>query len=160
MTEFIHHPTYGDIVYTENFWIGKKTLTVNGLAAQQTSKKTFLIDGHQATVNGGWFTGATLTIESETIELARKPAWYEVLLAIVPLLFLLTWGNVPALCAIFPVIGGAIGGGLGALAGYTSLMFMKKSSSPIARVLIGLGAFVVTVLVAFILAMLLILFLA
>ena len=160
MTEFINHPTYGDIVYTENFWVGKKTLTVNGLAAQPTSKKSFLINGQQATVKGSWFTGATLCIGSETIELARKPKWYEVVLAILPLIFLLTWGNSSHLCAIFPVVGGAIGGALGGIAGCTSMLFMKKSSSPIARVLIGLGDFAVTILIAFVLAMLFIMLLA
>ena len=152
MKEIIQHPTYGEIVYDENFWTGKKALTVNGVDAKPISKKEFMIDGKKATIKGNFFAGINVCIDNETVELSPKPKWYEIVLAVLPLVFLLTWGNSPSLCSIFPVIGGAIGGALGGLSSVTSLLFMKKSKSPIAKVLIGIGAFVATIMIAFVLA--------
>ena len=37
----VNHPTYGEIVYAEGFWLGKKTLTVNGVEAAAVSKREF-----------------------------------------------------------------------------------------------------------------------
>ena len=60
------------------------------------------------------------------------------------------WGNSPALCAIFPVVGGAIGGALGGIGGVISLLLMKKQKSPLIKALIGVAVIAVTVFVAFI----------
>ena len=152
MTQIIQHATRGTIVYNESFWTGKKSLTVNGVNAQSISKQEFLIDGERALITGSSFTGITLQIGGESIVLLPKTAWYEYVLAILPILFLLTWGNSPALCAIFPVIGGAIGGAIGAILSMTSLLLMKKSRTPIVKLLIGIGMFAVTLLLGFLLA--------
>lgn len=150
------HPVYGEILYTENIWTGKKSLTVNG-QTQPVPKKEFMIDGKKAIVKGSFFSGATLLIEGEPIVLSAKPKWYESVLAFLPLIFLVTWGNNPTLCSIFPVVGGAIGGGLGGLAMVASLINMKKTKSVMVKLLIGIGIFAVTVLIAFVLALVLIL---
>lgn len=150
MKEILQHPTYGEIVYDENIWTGKKTLTVNGTDAMALSKKEYLVDGKKAVLKGNVYTGISLCIESETIDLSEKPKWYEVLLAILPFMFILVWGNNVTLCSIFPVIGGGLGGALGALGSLLSLLYMKKAKSPVTKVLIGLGACAVTALVAFI----------
>ena len=100
--------------------------------------------------------GLKLQIDNDIIEVSPKPKWYEIVLAVLPLTFLLTWGNSSALCSIFPVVGGAIGGALGAIGSMTSLLFIKKSKSLLPKLLIGIGAFVVTVLIAFTLALMMI----
>lgn len=160
MKEFVQHPVYGEIVYKESFWIGKKTLTVNGVKAQPISKKEYMIAGKKALIKGSYYTGINLYIEGEAIELSPKPKWYELVLAFLPLYFLLTWGNNQTLCSIFPVVGGAIGGALGGIALMSSLLFMIKSKSLVSKILIGIGTFVVTVLIAFVLAIVLILLIA
>lgn len=152
MKESVQHPLYGEIVYNESFWTGKKTLTAEKVDVQTVSKKEFMIDDKKATIKGGYFTGIKLYIDNETIELSPKPKWYEIVLAVLPVLFLLTWGNSASLSAIFPVVGGAIGGALGALGSIISLLLMKKSKSPMFKVLIGAGALLATLLIAFILA--------
>ena len=38
MKEIVNHPIYGEIIYNENIWTGKRTLTVNGVNAQAVSK--------------------------------------------------------------------------------------------------------------------------
>ena len=160
MKETLQHPVYGEIVYNESAWSGKKTLTVNGVPAQKVSKKVFLIDGKQAVIKGNELTGVSLLMEGETIEVSPKAKWYEFVLAILPFVFLLVWGNNVALCSIFPVVGGAIGGALGGLGLVLSLLFMKKSKSLVSKLAIGIATFIITIVVAYILAIALILTMA
>ncbi len=152
MKESIRHPLYGEIIYTESFWSGKKTLTVNGVDAQRISKKEYLINEKRAILKGNYYTGACLYIDGELIQLTPKSTWYEIILSILPLVFLLTWGNSPALCAIFPVIGGAIGGFLAGGAFVASLLFMRRAKSPMSKIFIGIGVCAVSILISFALA--------
>ena len=46
--------------------------------------------------------------DKDRFENAAK--WYEMALSILIFVFYLIWGTVPALCLIFPVIGGGLGG--------------------------------------------------
>ena len=151
----INHPTYGEIVYDESIWTGKKTLTVNGTTCFAVSKKEFLAGDQKILLSGSLLSGVRLTINQETVEVSPRPAWYEIAFAILPLVFLITWGSSPTLCAIFPVIGGAIGGAIGGVFGMTSLVLMKKTSSVGKKLLIGVGMFAAAVLASFVLAFLL-----
>ena len=156
MREIVRHPVYGEIAYEESFWLSKKTLTVNGVPAQAFSKKEFVVNGRRAFLTGNFLNGVILQIEGETIQLSPLTKWYEKMFALLPLLFLVIWGNSRELCAIFPVVGGALGGLLSAVGGLTGLNYMKKQKSTSAKLLIGLGAFAATVFVAFVLALVLI----
>ena len=156
MKEVIQHSALGEIVYEESFWTGKKTLTINGVEATRLNKKEFLINGEKALLKGSLYAGVKLCLGGEEIVLIPSSKWYELVLAVLPFSFLLTWGNSPTLCAVFPVVGGAIGGALGGLGGCYSLLMMKRSKSVAKKLLIGVGAFVLTILVAFVLALLLI----
>ena len=151
----VNHPTHGEIVYDENIWNGKKALQVNGVNCFAMSKKEFMVNDQKAFLNGNLYTGITLTLGQDVIVISPRPTWYEILLAILPVAFLLTWGNSPSLCAIFPVVGGAIGGAIGALFSMMSLLTMKNTKSIGKKILIGFGLFALTLLVAFILASLL-----
>ena len=156
MKEYIQHPIYGEIVYNESFWTGKKALTINGVDAQPVSKKEFTAEGRRLVITGSSLMGLKLQIDNDIVEISSKPKWYEIALAFLPLIFLLTWGNSAALCSVFPVVGGAIGGALGGIGSITSLLLMKKAKSLLTKTLIGIGAFAVTVLIAFVLALLMI----
>lgn len=156
MQETIMHPVFGEIVYNENAVTGKKSITVNGVEATVLSRKEFLVDGKKATLKGSFITGVELYIDDEKIVLSPKPRWYESLLSILPFVFILIWGNNVSLCAIFPVLGGALGGALGALGSILSLLFMKKTKLVLNKVLIGLAVFVLTVLINAVLAFLII----
>ena len=152
MKEIILHPVYGEIVYNEGFWSGKKSLTVNGVPAQTISKKLYMIGDKQATLQGDFFMGASLCIEDETIQVSPKPKWYEFVLSVLSLLFLVIWGNNPALCAIFPVVGGGVGGVLGGLSFVLSLLFLKKPKTFLHKLLVGIGIIAITIFIAFIMA--------
>lgn len=156
MKEFIQHSIYGEIVYNESFWTGKKTLTVNGINSKRISKKEYMINEKTAILKGNYYTGVFLYIDDERIELSPKPTWYEMILSLLSLFFLLTWGNSPTLCAIFPVVGGAIGGLLGGVGLISSSFFMRKQKKPIIKIIIGIVSTFLTVFIAFLLACMLI----
>lgn len=150
MKKIIQNEALGEIVYNESIWTGKKSLTVNGVEAKKITKKEYQAGDKKLIISGNYyFTGITLTVGDEIIEVSPKPKWYEFVFAILPLLFLLIWGNSYTLCDIFPVVGGAIGGFIGALFSIASLLLTKKTEKPLYKVLIGIGIFVANVLVAF-----------
>ena len=152
MKETMKHPVYGEITYNESYWTGKKVLTVNGVKAKAISKKEFVIGEKKAVLNGSALTGVSLVVDGETLQLSPKPKWYEVVLAILPFLFITTWGNNSTLCSIFPIIGGAIGGALGGAGAIVSLLLMRKAKNVFAKILIGLAATLVAAFIAFIFA--------
>ena len=102
---------------------------------------------------GNFLSGAKLCIDGETIELSAKLKWYEVVIAILPLIFMWTLGNTAALCSIFPVVGGAIGGVIGAIGWIVALLVMKKSVNPFYKIITGFGVAIATVLASFLLAL-------
>lgn len=151
----IQHTTYGEIIYEESIWTGKKELTVNGVKAQKTSKKTFIVDGKNAIINGSLYTGMTLVIDIIPIEIVPKPKWYELVLSILPISFWLTWGYHPAFYSNVSVVGGAIigaiCGALGGLAIAISLPAMINSKTVVKKIIVGVAVFVITTLVAYVL---------
>ena len=152
MKEIVQHPLYGEIIYNENAWTGKKVLTVNGVDVSPVSKNEYTVNDKKAILKGNFLTGSALQIDDETIQLSPKVKWYEVVFAMIPFLFLMIWGNSVSLCAIFPVVGGAIGGALGGLGSVLSLLFMKSKKALLAKILIGIIATAATILIAFLLA--------
>ena len=145
----IQHPVYGEILYSESAWTGKKSLTFNGIEAKRIVKNRYDIGGEHVIIKGNYIFGVTLRVDSVDIQLTPKVKFYEILLAFIPLLFILTWGNSPALCAIFPVIGGALGGALGGIGAVASLLLMKRQRTPIAKVIVGIVVAALTILLAY-----------
>lgn len=69
-------------------------------------------------------------------------------------MFLLWFGgNVPSLIKIFPVVSGAIGGLISGIFAVVSLYVMKLTKKPHWKILIGLGFFVLTVLICYLIAL-------
>ena len=155
MTVLTQHQSYGEIIYKESFWTGKKSLTINGVDAQPVSKKEFVLEEKRIIIKGNYLTGIVLHLDGDTVRISEQTKWYEFILSIIPFIFLLTWGNNATLCSIFPVVGGALGGAIGGIGLITSLFLMKKTKAPIVKVLIGLGVAVATVLIAFLIAIIL-----
>ncbi len=160
MKQFVSHPVIGEILCEESFWTGKKTIFINGKQLEKIRKNTFKLPGDDTDTryifSGSLFYSATLESNGEIAVLSEKPRWYETLLSALTVIFNLVWGNSVALCAIFPIIGGAVGGGVSAAIGCASLFLMKKQSEPWKKVLIGLGMFAASVVACFLLALLLI----
>lgn len=140
MKETIQHEKYGEIVYDENFWTGRKSLSMGGVPLTKISKKDFQTEsGSIGTVKGSFLFGASLYIEGETIRLTPTVQWYEIVLAILPFILIMVWGNTVALCKIVPVVGGALGGGLSGLFSILSLFTMRSVKPIWAKILIGIA---------------------
>lgn len=144
MKQTIQHETYGEILYEESVLSGKKSIAMGGVPLEKVSKKEFKMqDGTTVTVNGNFLLGATVNVKGETIGLFPKVKWYEIVLCILPLLLTLTWGNSTTLCAIIPVVGGAIGGAIGGIfsvLGLYGIRLVKPIWLKILIALVSLGA--------------------
>ena len=154
MKEITNDATLGEIVFEESFWTGKKSLTVNGEVLTKVDKKTFrFADGRNATIKGSMLFGAKMITGGNEITVSGSLKWFEYVLALVIPVFVMIWGNVPSLCAMFPLVGGAIGGVLSVLGMYLSVVLMKRTHNVALKILIGLGVFVATVLVCYLIAL-------
>ena len=145
------HPVYGEIICTENFWTGKKTVTIDG-TEYRVKRKQFTFDDKKVTVKGSLYWGAKMIIDGESFPLGPQAAWYECALALLPIIFCLVWGNSIALCSILPIMGGGLGGLIAAIFGCASLACMRKAKSLAAKLIIGIAFFIVSVIASCVLA--------
>ena len=156
MKTSVHHIGYGILEYEENFWTGKKVITVGGqkLLKKKKNVYTFHVENRELEchLKGSFLTGASLNIDGETIRLSAPCKWYEIVCSVLICSFILVWGNVPALCEILPLVGGAIGGGISAAMACTNLLLMKQTKNVGLKLLIWLGMFLATVLICFLIA--------
>lgn len=150
------HPYYGEIIYTEGFWSGKKNIIITGHNVQRINKNEFLIDGRNAFLKGNYIGGVKLFFDNEIIILSPAPKFYEIIFALLPLIFLLIWGNVPSLCKMLPLVGGALGGALGGLSFVVSVIFSKQQNTFLKKLLVALSVFLITIFIAYVLAICLI----
>lgn len=156
MKTTVNSVTLGTITYEESLWSGKKELFVNNEPLEKINKTQFRTqDGKTVTIKGNIVFGAKLIAEKETVALTKPMSWYEIILALLPFLFPLIWGNSPTLCQIFPVVGGAIGGAVGAFCAILSIIFMKQTDKVLLKIVIGLAALGITVLILYFIALLL-----
>ena len=145
MKQTIQHEKYGEIIYGENFWTGRKSLSVNGVPLTRISRKEFQTEnGGIGTVKGSFLFGACLLIDGETIRLTPKITWYEVVLCLLPFILIMVWGNTIALCKIVPVAGGALGGAVSAVLSCIGLLGMRYVKPVWAKILIAVAAVGVT----------------
>lgn len=61
----------------------------------------------------------------------------------------LVWGNVPALCAILPVLGGALGAVIGVIMAYACLIVGRLTGNILYKVLVFIVAFLINVAVLY-----------
>ena len=148
-----HHVGYGEIEYNENFWTGKRELTVGGQKLTKKKKNVYTLnsaDGDlDCRVKGSFLTGASLYIDQDVIQLSAPCKWYEICCSVLICVFVLTWGNSPSLCKIFPIVGGAIGGGISGMTACMNLFLMRETKKVSFKLLIWLGMFLGTIAVCF-----------
>lgn len=151
-----HHIGYGQIEYEENFWTGKKDLTINGIKLQKKNKNTFVLNSDEGTklchVKGSFLTGTKLMIDQDVIELTAAAKWYEIACSVSIFVLILIWGNSVTLCSIIPIIGDAIGGAISGAMACVNLLLMKKVKNVGIKLLIWLGILAATFGVCFIVA--------
>ncbi len=157
MEKSFEHSKHGTIIYRESVWTGAKSIYIKGTPLRKVSAKVFSYndDGNEirAFVNGSDLSGKTLLVDGETFIISTKTFWYEYILAFLPLLVNIIWGNSIDLCLIIPVVGGAIGGGVNGMIAVFSIMFMKKTNNPLFKVLIGLACLIVSFAICYFIAL-------
>ena len=157
MYAYVNDEKYGEIKYNESFWSGKKELSINGKSFYKVGKNKYSYGSGEDLIEAylivNFISGVKVIIGSENIQVVPKTKTYEWILAFVPFLFIITWGNVPELLTIFPVVGGAIGGAISGGLGALSLMLMKKQSSISKKLAIGFGLCIGTIFACFVVAL-------
>lgn len=140
---------YGEVEYFESAWTGKKGLKIQGQPLMAVKKNTFLMkttEGDVAvTLKGSYMTGVILNIAGEEIEIIEKPKWYITTLIIFFAVLPMIWANVPALCKIFPIVGGAIGGLIVAVCAVASYMVTHIQKKTLHKLLVIVAGFLVSV---------------
>lgn len=129
------------ITYTENFWTGKKTISINGKELLKIDKKRYKYEDKYYTVKGSYLTGVEMSDGVESITLIRKLTTLEMILCFIPLVVIVT--------------GGAIGGLCGGAACAFNAAFLRKTDNVgmkvLYSVLSAIVAFVCYLIVAFLL---------
>lgn len=126
---------FGCICYEEGFWTGKRKITIDGTELGKVDKKTYSLtkvdpETEQSQnlivrLNGSVFNGVTLTINDQTITVIDKTTTLDYIIAALPVAFVIIWGNIPQLCLIIPVVGGAIGGAVSILFSCLGIFYSK-----------------------------------
>ena len=160
MKSVIAHPVYGEIVYEESFWTGKKKISINGQALVKVGKGGKGIYAYQmgeevktVMVQGSYLFGTKLAIGSEIVPVSPAPKWYEIVISAAILIFLIVWGNASITAAIFPIVGGGLGGALAAAAGMGNLALSRFVPKWWQKLLVGIGVLAAAVLSGFLLAL-------
>ena len=149
MKASVHHIGYGQIEYNENFWTGKRELTIDGEKLPKKKKNVFTLNSEgealDCHIKGSFLTGAALYVDQDVIQLTTSCKWYEILCSILIFVFVLIWGNSTVLCMFMPIVGGAVGGAISAFAAFANLFLMKQIKKVRYKLLAWLIMFIVTV---------------
>lgn len=181
MKNIVNHEKFGEIIFIESYWSGRKEIVINGVKLTKIDKQTYkyrkieslkdefgqviyneygapLTKEVNKTFNfkGNFIYGATLTCDDEEIVIAPKAKWYEIMLGLIAFIFVIIWGSSVELVSIFPVVGGAIGGAISAGLGFYSVLVMKSKKKVVEKVLIGLGFAALSIFICFIVALMII----
>lgn len=157
MTSSVSHPIYGTITYEESAMSGKRTLYVNGTKLVMKKKNEFLYEREGAeaipvALKGSFLAGVKLVIGGETIAIVPAATWYEIVCSVLIFAFVLVWGNSVALCSIFPIVGGALGGAVSGAMAMVNLYVMKSVKNIWVKLGLWLGFLVATLAICFVLA--------
>ena len=101
------------------------------------------------TLKGSYMSGVTIDIAGEKIEIIEKPKWYVLTLIILFAIIPIVWSNVPSLCSIFPLVGGALGGVIMGVCAVASYMLTRVVQKPVYKILIIFAGFLLNVALCF-----------
>lgn len=143
----VTHGTYGEIVYAEDMW-GRRSLSVGGTPLGKLDKKSFA-DGNGTVfrLDGNVITGLRLSDGRDTIQITAPIRWFVYVFAILPFILVMVLGNNRVVAEVFPVVGGAIGGGIGGLMMAVALYAAGRLRSPLLQIAVCIAITAVTVLI-------------
>ncbi len=132
-------------VYEENFWTGRVTLTYDGNKLEKVKRNHFKLDvdgkAEEFVVSGNQVIGVKVSMFDTSVEVARKPTWYEWFFTA-----LICMGGVAIIIAgscmgnlnywlgvLFGAVCGAITGGVA----YTNIALLKRIDKLWIRLVVG-----------------------
>lgn len=160
MRSVIQTQKYGEIVYEESYWTGKRKVNVGGTEFKKINKKTFVgeINGERigVAISGNYISGVFIDINGEKFRVTESAKWYDYLIAFIWLFPYFVWANSPVLCAILPIVGGGLGGAIAGVFVASALGIIKTNKNIAAKIGISFAFFAATILVNFLLAVVII----
>ena len=159
MKNIIKNEKYGEILFQESFWTGKKSISINGKQLTKIDKTTFKMeDETTVTLSGNYLAGCKMKIGEDTVSLTPAIKWYEYLLSVLPFILIMVWGNSVTLCRIVPVVGGAIGGLISAIFCFANLFIIKRFNKWWLKLVISIVSLGLTFLVCYLVALIILSF--
>lgn len=154
MKVIVTNEKYGEFVYEESVWTGKKELFLNGEKLEKNSKNVFFMsNGDAVYLKGNSLSGVNVTINDETFPLMSALKWYDILLSLLPFILVLIWGNSRGLVNIVPIVGGAIGGLFGGLGTGINLLLSKSIKNIWLKIVITILVTGLTFLICYLIAL-------
>lgn len=154
----IMHDVYGEIVYDESFWSGKKRISVDGKTLTKSKRNIYVYQDPNTSLTvvlkGSVLFGLTMTINhGAEITIASPPKWYEIVIAVCILCIGIVLGNSP-FAAVFPLVGGALGGAISGVMAVLALMVVKPIPKVPVKLLVGIGLLALTFFICHIVGLL------
>ncbi len=144
----------GTLVYEESMLTGRKKIFVNGEETNKIDKRSYDYKGTLLKLEGNFLLGVNVVYREEKYQVVEKTKWYEYILAVLAFIFDVVWGNVSALCQLFPIVGGAVGGAICGAMVVVQICVMRVVKKPLYKVLISLLLSAVTIAICYGVAML------
>lgn len=149
----VENEKYGIVEYKENFWTGKREISVDGKEYKHKIKNVYVnSSGEKVKLSGSYFSAVRLMVIDTYVEVVPKTTAFEYILAILPFIVIILWGNAPYLCSILPVVGGIIGGSISIFAGMMEIKIMRLFKSFILKFLVAAIIFAANMFVCHLIA--------
>ena len=157
MKSVYKHQYYGEIVYRESIWTGKKEIIIDGKPLTKVRKNKYEFCNESGCIHvevkGSSAFGVNIIMNGETIPVVQAPKWYDIVLASLVFMIVAVWGNSVALCSILPVVGGALGGGISGAMAVLALGAIKNTSNVFKKLVVWFAMLVCTLLLCFLAAL-------
>ena len=147
-----------ELVFDENPITGNISLSLDGQLLEKRNKKEFILKQNEEEIKliytGNRVSGSQLKVGDKTYPVLDKQPVYIWPIAVLPFLLVMIFSSIPALAKNgFPVVGGAIGGGISGLLSVLSFYMMTTTKKPLFKILIGLAFTLGTVLICYLLGL-------
>ena len=152
MKKIIDIEELGKVEVNQNWFTGRFSFVVNNKELFKRNKTTYVLKQDDEELlfflNGNSFKGFYLTYGGKQYKLTEPIEWYFIILTMIPFLMTMTLGSLTPLAeAGFYYVGGAVGGLIsGAFTGF-ALYFCTITQKKWIKLLICLGAIILTFLV-------------
>ena len=131
-----------ELYYEEGFWTGKRTIKYNGTSLTKIKRNLYEYKDGETTeifeIKGNQLIGVTIKMFGNVVEVARKLAWYEIVMSLMVF--------IP--CILFGAIGGAFGGAFG----FTNVIIIRNIDKWWLKLIVSIQFAIISLLLSYIFA--------